>query len=61
MQGQRVYPRSYNPLVDSMSDDKVREFLDRVEGTIDRCVQHMPLHRQYVQDQCATPEFARSA
>ncbi len=59
--GQRVYPRSYNPLVDAMSDDKVREFLDRVEGTIERCVQHMPLHRQYVQDQCATPEFARSA
>jgi tryptophan halogenase len=54
--GQRVYPNSYNPLVDAMPDEKVRDFLANVENTIDRCVQHMPSHRDYVRDQCASPD-----
>lgn len=57
--GQRVYPRSYNPLVDALSEEKTREFLGNIETIIDRCVQHMPTHRDYVREQCASAEFQR--
>ncbi|MBH9551778.1 tryptophan halogenase family protein [Inhella gelatinilytica] len=57
MLGQRVYPQSYHPLVDALPEQKVRDFLENIENTIDRCVQHMPSHRDYIRQHCASAEF----
>jgi tryptophan 7-halogenase len=55
MLGQRLVPHSYHPLVDALPDDKVAAFLDNVRSTIQRCVQAMPAHADYVAQQCAVP------
>jgi tryptophan 7-halogenase len=51
--GQRITPRGYHPLVDTISEPRVVEFLANVRNTIQRCVDTMPTHAQYVAEQCA--------
>ncbi len=50
--GQRVVPSGYHPLVDTLTPERVREFLAGVKATIGRCVEAMPVHEQYVAEQC---------
>jgi len=52
--GQRVTPRSYHPLVDAMPAEKITRFLDNVRSTIQRCVEVMPAHADFVAGHCAT-------
>ena len=51
--GQRITPRGYHPLVDTLTEARTAEFLDNVRNTIQRCVDAMPPHAQYVAEQCA--------
>ena len=51
--GQRIMPRSYHPLVDTLSEERVAEFLRNVRSTIQRCVEAMPTHAHYVAEHCA--------
>jgi tryptophan halogenase len=50
--GQRLVPQGYHPLVDTLPPHKVREFLAGVKATIDRCVQAMPTHEQFIAEHC---------
>ncbi|MFN9764193.1 MAG: tryptophan halogenase family protein [Pseudomonadota bacterium] len=52
--GQRIAPRGYHPLVDTVPAEKIDEFLAGVRQTIARCVEAMPTHEQYVAEQCRT-------
>jgi tryptophan halogenase len=52
--GQRIVPRGYHPLVDTLAAEKIDEFLAGVRQTIARCVEAMPTHEQYVAEQCRT-------
>ena len=52
--GQRVAPRSYHPLVDAMPAEKITRFLDNLRSTIQRCVEVMPAHADFVARHCAT-------
>ena len=51
--GQRITPRGYHPLVDTLTETRTAEFLGNVRNTIQRCVDTMPPHAQYVAEQCA--------
>jgi tryptophan halogenase len=51
--GQRITPRGYHPLVDTLTEARTAEFLSNVRSTIQRCVDAMPPHAQYVAEQCA--------
>ena len=51
--GQRITPRAYHPLVDTLTEARTAEFLGNVRNTIQRCVDAMPPHAQYVAEQCA--------
>jgi tryptophan 7-halogenase len=51
--GQRITPHGYHPLVDTISEERVVEFLANVRSTIQRCVDAMPTHAHYVAEQCA--------
>jgi tryptophan 7-halogenase len=50
--GQRIVPSGYHPLVDTLSKERVSEFLASVKNTIARCVEAMPTHEQFVADNC---------
>ena len=58
MHGQRVQPRGYHPLVDNLSDEKLREHCDTVRGVIANCVRAMPTHEDFIAKHCATAKAA---
>jgi tryptophan 7-halogenase len=52
MLGQRIVPSGYHPLVDTLTPARVAEFLAGVKQTIARCVDAMPMHADYVAQNC---------
>jgi tryptophan halogenase len=50
--GQGVVPRGYDPLVEIKSDAQIEQFLGNIAATIDRCVEVMPRHDEYVAKFC---------
>ena len=55
MLGQRIEPRAYHPLVDVVPAQDVYRFIDSVGQTIERCVDAMPMHQQFI-DRCCAAE-----
>ncbi|MGH8253292.1 MAG: tryptophan halogenase family protein [Steroidobacteraceae bacterium] len=53
MIGQHIVPRSYDPLVDMLSPDLITRYLGDIETVIRRCVDIMPLHREFIARNCA--------
>jgi tryptophan halogenase len=53
MLGQRIEPRAYHPLVDLVPAEDVYRFIDSVGQTIERCVDAMPMHQQFIERCCA--------
>jgi tryptophan 7-halogenase len=53
MHGQRLRPRSYNPLVDLRADADVAEMLADMQGLITRCLDTMPTHAEFIAQHCA--------
>ncbi len=51
--GQGMVPKGYDPVVDSLSETKIEDFLSNVRHTIARCVDVIPTHAQYIADHCA--------
>lgn len=60
MVGQRMAPRGWHPLVDTLPEQRIHEFLENTRQTIRRCVEVMPGHAEYIAEQCASPQ-ARAA
>jgi tryptophan halogenase len=52
MIGQGIVPKTYHPLVDALDAKKISDFLDNVKVTIDRCVEAMPTHAEFVSKYC---------
>ena len=50
--GQGIIPRAYDPLVGIKSDAQIEQFLGNIATTIDRCVQVMPSHADFVRKYC---------
>ena len=50
--GQGIIPKSYDPLVAIKSDAQIEQFLGNIAATIDRCVEVMPAHDEYVANYC---------
>ncbi|HYC96023.1 MAG TPA: tryptophan halogenase family protein [Sphingomicrobium sp.] len=50
--GQGVVPRGHDPLVAIKSDPQIEQFLGNIAATIDRCVEVMPTHADYVGKYC---------
>ena len=53
MLGQGIMPRSYHPVVDWVSDDDLKSFVETVEKLIARCVSIMPRHEDFIARHCA--------
>lgn len=50
--GQGIVPRSNDPLVAVKSDPQIEQYLGNIAATIDRCVQVMPAHDEYIRKFC---------
>jgi len=56
--GHGIMPRGYDPLVGIKSDPQIEQFLGNIASTIDRCVEVMPTHNDYVQKFCPAEPVA---
>ncbi len=53
MHGQGIRPRAYHPLVDRMPLEEIAKRLDSVKRVIDKSVDYMPTHAQYIAEHCS--------
>ena len=58
MMGQGVFPQTYNPIVDAMDLDKVKDEATEIERSIQFLVGKMPSHGDYLRSYCPAPELA---
>lgn len=56
--GQGIMPESYDPLVTIKSDPQIEQFLGNIAATIQRCVDVMPGHDEYVRKYCPAEPIA---
>jgi len=52
MHGQGIRPRAYHPLVDRMNKEEIVQRLDSVKRVIDKSVDYMPSHAQFIAEHC---------
>lgn len=52
MHGQGITPRAYHPLVDRMSPDEIAKRVDGIKRVIDKSVDYMPSHAQFIAANC---------
>lgn len=52
MHGQGIRPQSYHPLVDRMSLADIQQRLEGVKRVIDKSVDYMPSHAQFIAEHC---------
>lgn len=52
MNGQGLVPQGYHPLVDLRSEHEISGFLGEIEHVIQKCVDVMPTHEEYIARHC---------
>lgn len=52
MHGQGIRPRAYHPLVDRMTQEAIAQRLVSVKRVIDKSVDYMPTHAQFIAEHC---------
>lgn len=57
MIGQGLLPENYHPIVDMMSDEELKGFLDNIKATIARRVKNMPNHLDFINHYCKSPNM----
>ena len=58
MVGQGIMPRTYDPLVDVMSEDDLRGRMAEIQSVITKSAEIMPDHFDYIAQNCPAPEPA---
>jgi tryptophan 7-halogenase len=54
MTGQRLWPKSHHPLADQLTDEELAYFLSNIKAGIDRYVDAMPSHAEFIAKNCAS-------
>jgi tryptophan halogenase len=57
MHGQGIRPNAYHPLVDVLSEEEIEKRLISVKTVIERSVEVMPTHEQYIAENCAAEKI----
>jgi tryptophan halogenase len=55
MHGQGIEPAAYHPLVDVMPKQEIAHRLASIKAVIDRSVDRMPSHAQFIKEHCKAP------
>ena len=50
--GQKIIPRSYDPMVDCLDPTKIESKLTEIHAAIRRCTETMPLHQDFIDQHC---------
>ena len=53
---QAIKPRGYHPMVDLLTDAELKEFVGGIKNVLDRCVEVMPTHAEFIAKNCAAPD-----
>jgi tryptophan halogenase len=53
MLGQRIEPAHHHPLADGLEDSKLKAFLSDIRTLVDRAVERLPAHDDFVANTCA--------
>jgi len=61
MVGQGLLPAGHHPLAAMRPDAQVQAQLADAERVIQRCVQHMPLHADFIRQHCQRPDLPQAA
>jgi tryptophan halogenase len=58
MTGQRLLPDGYHPIVDMMTNDELRKFLQEIKVSHTRTVAGYPSHQEFLDEYCkaASPD-----
>ena len=56
--GQDIMPQGYDPLVGIKSDAQIEQYLGNIAATIERCVEVMPGHEEYIRKYCQAEEVS---
>jgi len=52
MIGQGLIPEDYHPIVDNMSDEELKRFLEHIKGNINGTVNQLPPHQTFINQFC---------
>lgn len=52
MYGQGIIPKSYNPVANKVSNEKLVEVIKQVQGAVDAAAEHMPTHQEFIDENC---------
>ena len=52
MIGQGIVPQAYHAVVDTMAEDELKSFLSQIKSNIDKTVEQMPMHADYLETFC---------
>lgn len=55
MLGQGIEPKSYHPIVDMMSDQELRQFMQIQQQKVDRVLSQLPAHQEFIDRYCPAP------
>ena len=54
MLGQGIEPQSYHPIVDMMSDEELRQFMQIQRQKVDHVLKQLPTHQEFINRYCPT-------
>jgi tryptophan halogenase len=57
MTGQRLLPDGYHPIVDMMTNDELRKFLQEIKVSHTRTVAGYPSHQEFLDEYCKAPSL----
>lgn len=55
MLGQNMAPRSYHSIVDGISSQQLRDYLNNLKTIIQGAVRQFPTHEEFISQHCAAP------
>ena len=58
MLGQGLVPEQYHPIVDMMSQEELKSFLEGIKGSVGNMVAQLPEHQQFINHYCSIPTAA---
>lgn len=56
MLGQRIKPASYHPIVRTMSDNELKQFLNGYRAQVQQVVNNLPSHQAFIEQYCKAKE-----
>ena len=54
MMGQGIEPNSYHTIVDMMAEKELRQFIEIQAQKVDRVLQQLPTHQEFITRYCPT-------